>query len=116
MKQIKMLATENVATSVGPKSFFEGAEYTVEDWIAATLLGRGLAQECGKEVKVEELDLEGLNVAELKTLARQAGIKGYNSMKKDQLIEALSPVRPPKEPFEAYDLTGGVTPPEFKRG
>ena len=49
-----------------------------------------------KEVKREEIkksneteDLEEMKLSDLKTLAKDKGIKGYSSMKKDELIEAL---------------------------
>lgn len=38
----------------------------------------------------DEVDLESLTVTELKALARDAGIAGYSSMRKSELIAALS--------------------------
>ncbi|WP_428743568.1 50S ribosomal protein L21 [Tenacibaculum sp.] len=42
------------------------------------------------EVKAESNDLSSMTVAELKALAKEKGIAGYTSLKKAELIEALS--------------------------
>ena len=42
------------------------------------------------EPKAESNDLSSMTVAELKALAKEKGIKGYTSLKKAELIEALS--------------------------
>ena len=55
--------------------------------------------ECGAKVVKEEVkeveaeaetnELESKNVSELRAMAKEAGIKGYSTMKKDELISSL---------------------------
>ena len=48
------------------------------------------AEESKGEEKEEENDLTGKTVSELRNMAKDAGIKGYSTMKKDELISSLS--------------------------
>lgn len=43
-----------------------------------------------KEEKVESVDYSNMTVAELKKLAKEKGITGYSTMKKDELISSLN--------------------------
>ena len=43
-----------------------------------------------KEEKTEEVNYSGMTVAELRTIAKEKGISGYSSMKKDELISSLN--------------------------
>jgi hypothetical protein len=46
-------------------------------------------QQSEKQVNAAEPAWEGVSYSELKTAAKEAGIKGYGKMNKEQLIEAL---------------------------
>ena len=47
-------------------------------------------EEVKEEVKEETVDYSAMTLTELKAVAKEKGIKGYSSMKKDELIEELA--------------------------
>lgn len=93
MKQIKILKSDIVGTIKGPFRVEVGQEISVDDEIAASLVGRGYAAYLNDEPNIKEgvegIDYSSLKVAELRELATQAGID-HQGMNKTELVEALS--------------------------
>ena len=46
-------------------------------------------EEVKEEVKEETVDYSAMTLTELKAVAKEKGIKGYSSMKKDELLASL---------------------------
>lgn len=133
MKTILMKDSETVATNKGPVVFKRGETYTVEDWIATSLVGRDMASMVmGESSAVPSSELQGVvksigdlgekNISELRDLAQNLGIADWKTMKKGDLkvaiegksAEILSTPMSPTSSFEPIDLTKGITPPESK--
>lgn len=131
MKYVVMTKTETVATDKGPMVLpKDGKPKLVEDWIAASLMGRGYAFETDAdgnpvaEIVVTSsdpelpapVDLDTLNIVELREIAARRNIPDYKKLKKADLLAALkaSLAGPPPTPFEKISMTGDKQAPEFK--
>ena len=86
-------AVRSVAVILGVlnNAICEGKNLPLVDYISETS-----SKEVKKEVeetKAEETDLESLTLKDLKAMAKEKGLTGYSTMKKDDLISALKNIK-----------------------
>ena len=62
---------------------------TVKEVFVESLDDAKTKEEIKEEIATEEEDLTIKTLVELKELAKKKGIKGYSSMKKEELLQAL---------------------------
>jgi hypothetical protein len=110
--KVKLLRDEIVITTKGPERLAKGDVRDVPDTVYASLVGRGIGVGVSAPTKPKLVDIPAtewdprqgagdpitdeerigygeFSVTKLKAMAKEAGIKGYSSMRKNELINAV---------------------------
>jgi hypothetical protein len=92
------------------KRMAAGGVYDLPAVIANTLIAGKSAEPVEPENDIEDLEESGIN--ELRKMAKEAGIKGYNRMKKSELVEELTKIEDEKTnvPDDGETPENPVTP------
>ena len=90
MSKLMVLVTVASAFVFEGKIRTPGTELELPNKFAAEMLQRGKVELAGDADEDDLVDLNDLTVPELKKLAADEGLEGYQTMKKDQLISALA--------------------------
>lgn len=108
LEQIEMVETEFVSTVKGPVRFEKGQKPWVLPWVAASLVGRGMAKRVEEKAKEQSVlipdDLNSLNVPTLRKIAMEHGVENYHMLRKDALVSTLEGLR---MDTDAEPKTGG---------
>ncbi|MGE5627823.1 MAG: Rho termination factor N-terminal domain-containing protein [Solirubrobacterales bacterium] len=88
MYEVKFKDDKKYSGDYGPVIFTEGIAKVENEWLASWFEGRGF-----EVSKVEQgyvvNDINTMTVEQLKAIAEEKGIEGFDKLKKDELIQAI---------------------------